>query len=235
MKCAYRIYFGGDCVIKIAIDGPSGAGKSTLSKCLAKELGFVYIDTVAMYRAAGLHCLRENINIKENSSMAADAVDKITIDINYSPEKGQKVILNGDDVTDEIRTPEVSIAASDVSAIKRVRLKLVELQRELSKSHNVIMDGRDIGTYVLPDADIKIFLTASNEERARRRHLELLEKGQKCEYEDVLKDMIYRDKNDSSREFAPLKAAEDSITVDTTGNTFEESFELLLNLIKERL
>ncbi|MBE7040297.1 MAG: (d)CMP kinase [Ruminococcaceae bacterium] len=222
-------------VIKIAIDGPSGAGKSTLSKKLAKELGFVYIDTGAMYRAAGLFCLRNGINIKEESDKAADCVEKITIDIIYLPEEGQKVILNGDDVTGEIRTPEVSIAASDVSAIKRVRLRLVELQREMAKSHNVLMDGRDIGTYVLPDADIKIFLTASNEERAKRRYAELLEKGQKCEYEDVYRDMLYRDKNDSSREFAPLKAAEDSIMVDTTGNTFEESFELLLNLIRERL
>jgi len=186
-------------------------------------------------RAAGLFCLRNGINIKEESDKAADCVEKITIDIIYLPEEGQKVILNGDDVTGEIRTPEVSIAASDVSAIKRVRLRLVELQREMAKSHNVLMDGRDIGTYVLPDADIKIFLTASNEERAKRRYAELLEKGQKCEYEDVYRDMLYRDKNDSSREFAPLKAAEDSIMVDTTGNTFEESFELLLNLIRERL
>jgi len=222
-------------LIKIAIDGPSGAGKSTLSKKLAKELGFVYIDTGAMYRAAGLFCIRNGINIKEESDKAADLVEKITIDIIYSPQEGQKVILNGDDVTDEIRTPEVSIAASDVSAIKRVRLHLVSLQREMAKSHNVLMDGRDIGTYVLPDADIKIFLTASNEERAKRRYEELLEKGQKCEYRDVYRDMLYRDKNDSSREFAPLKAAQDSIMVDTTGNTFEESFELLLNLIKERL
>lgn len=222
-------------MIKIAIDGPSGAGKSTLSKKLAKELGFVYIDTGAMYRAAGLYCLRKGVNIKEDSEKAADYVETIMIDITYSLEKGQKVLLNGEDVTDEIRTPEVSIAASDVSAIKRVRLRLVELQREMAKAHNVLMDGRDIGTYVLPDADIKIFLTASNEERAKRRYEELLAKGQKCEYEDVYKDMLYRDKNDSSREFSPLRAADDSITVDTTGNTFDESFELLLNLIKERL
>ncbi len=222
-------------MIKIAIDGPSGAGKSTLSKKLAKELGFVYIDTGAMYRAAGLYCLRKNINIKEESDKAADCVEQISIDITYSSEKGQKVLLNGEDVTSEIRTPEASIAASDVSAIKRVRLRLVELQREMAKSHNVLMDGRDIGTYVLPDADIKIFLTASNEERAKRRYAELLEKGQKVEYEDVYQDMLYRDKNDSSREFSPLKAAPDSITVDTTGNTFEESFELLLGLIKERI
>lgn len=222
-------------MIKIAIDGPSGAGKSTLSRKLAKELGFVYIDTGAMYRAAGLYCLREGINIKEDSEKAADCVDNITIEITYSPESGQLVLLNGEDVTEEIRTPQASIAASDVSAIKRVRLRLVELQREMAKAHNVLMDGRDIGTYVLPDADIKIFLTASNEERAKRRHAELIEKGQKCEYEEVLKDIIYRDKNDSTREFSPLKAAEDSILVDTTGNSFEESFELLLNLIKERL
>lgn len=222
-------------MIKIAIDGPSGAGKSTLSKRLAKELGFIYIDTGAMYRAAGLHCLNENINIKEESEKAADAVDKITIDISYGKDGTQEIFLNGCDVTDKIRTPEVSIAASDVSAIKRVRLKLVELQRELSKAHNVLMDGRDIGTYVLPDADVKIFLTATNEERAKRRYDELIAKGQKCEYEDVLKDMIYRDKNDSSREFAPLKAAEDAIVVDTTKNTFDESFFILLKLIKERL
>lgn len=222
-------------MIKIAIDGPSGAGKSTLSRKLAKELGFVYIDTGAMYRAAGLYCLREGISIKEDSEKAADCVDNITIEITYSPESGQLVLLNGEDVTEEIRTPQASIAASDVSAIKRVRLRLVELQREMAKAHNVLMDGRDIGTYVLPDADIKIFLTASNEERAKRRYAELIEKGQKCEYEEVLKDIIYRDKNDSTREFSPLKAAEDSILVDTTGNSFEESFELLLNLIKERL
>lgn len=222
-------------MIKIAIDGPSGAGKSTLSKKLAAELGFVYIDTGAMYRAAGLFCLMQGIDIKAENDKAADAVMTISIDITYQPEKGQKVFLNGDDVTDKIRTPEVSIAASDVSAIKKVRLRLVELQRELAKNHDVLMDGRDIGTYVLPDADIKIFLTASNEERARRRYEELLAKGEKCEYEDVLKDMLYRDKNDSSREFAPLKPAEDSLMVDTTGNTFEESFELLLKIIKERL
>lgn len=222
-------------MIKIAIDGPSGAGKSTLSRKLAKELGFVYIDTGAMYRAAGLYCLREGIDIKKDSEKAADSVDNITIEITYSPESGQLVLLNGEDVTEDIRTPQASIAASDVSAIKRVRLRLVELQREMAKANNVLMDGRDIGTYVLPDADIKIFLTASNEERAKRRHAELLEKGQKCEYEEVLKDIIYRDKNDSTREFSPLKAAEDSILVDTTGNSFEESFELLLNLIKERL
>ena len=221
-------------MIKIAIDGPSGAGKSTLSKRIARELGFIYIDTGAMYRAAGLHCIRKDIKIKEDSYKAADEVEKITIDIAHSQDGGQKVFLNGEDVTDKIRTPEVSIAASDVSAIKRVRLRLVEIQRELARNNNVLMDGRDIGTYVLPDADVKIFLTASSEERAKRRYKELLEKGQKCEYEDVLKDMLYRDKNDSSREFAPLKAAEDAITVDTTGNSFDESLDFLLNLIKQK-
>lgn len=222
-------------MVKIAIDGPSGAGKSTLSKKLAKELSYIYIDTGAMYRAAGLHCLTERIKIKEETEKAARAVDKITISISHSQEGEQRVFLNGVDVSDKIRTPEVSIAASDVSAIKEVRLKLVELQREMAKTNNVLMDGRDIGTYVLPDAEIKIFLTASAEERAKRRHKELLEKGQKCTIEEVLEDMIYRDKNDSQRAFAPLKAAEDAILVDTTECSFEESFQRLLNIIKERL
>lgn len=220
---------------KIAIDGPSGAGKSTLSRKLAKELSYIYIDTGAMYRAAGLHCIREGINIKTELEKAICAVKKITISIDYDENGEQRVILNGDDVTGKIRTPEVSIAASDVSAIKEVRLKLVELQREMAKTNNVLMDGRDIGTYVLPDAEIKIFLTASAEERAKRRHKELLEKGQNCSYEEVLKDMVYRDKNDSEREFAPLKAAEDAVLVDTTEYTFDESFEILLNIIRKRL
>lgn len=219
---------------KIAIDGPSGAGKSTLSKRLAETLGYIYIDTGAMYRAAGLFCISQGINIKEEPDRAADAVDTITIGMEYC-DAGQKVILNGEDVTTKIRTPEVSIAASDVSAIKRVRIKLVELQRELAKSNDVLMDGRDIGTFVLPDAEIKIFLTASAEERAKRRFDELILKGQSVLYEDVLKDMLYRDKNDSEREFSPLKAADDAICIDTTGNSFDESFNLLLNLIKERL
>ena len=222
-------------VIKIAIDGPSGAGKSTLSKLLAQELGYIYIDTGAMYRSAGLHCLNEGINIKENAEKAADAVSRINITISHGQDGLQNVFLNGENVNDKIRTPEVSIAASDVSAIKRVRLKLVELQRELAKSNNVIMDGRDIGTFVLPDAEIKFFLTATAEERAKRRYRELLEKGQSVTYEEVLKDMIYRDKNDSERAFAPLKAADDAIVVDTTDKNFDESFDCLLNLIKERL
>jgi len=222
-------------VIKIAIDGPSGAGKSTLSKLLAQELGYIYIDTGAMYRSAGLFCINEGINIKENPDKAAEAVNGISITISHGEDGVQNVFLNGENVNGKIRTPEVSIAASDVSAIKKVRLKLVELQRELAKSNNVIMDGRDIGTFVLPDAEIKIFLTASAQERAKRRYAELIEKGQTVTYEEVLQDMIYRDKNDSERAFAPLKAADDAIIVDTTDKNFSESFECLLTLIKERL
>ncbi len=220
---------------KIAIDGPSGAGKSTLSREIAKRLGFIYVDTGAMYRAAALACLRAGINCKKEPEAAAEKVGSIRIDIDYGEDGTQLVILDGEDVTGSIRTPEVSVAASDVSAIPAVRLKLVELQRELSKAHNVIMDGRDIGTYVLPDAEVKIFLTADVADRAKRRYDELVLKGESCTYEEVLADMQYRDKNDSSRAFAPLVPAQDSIQVDTSGNTYGESLDLLYQTIKERL
>ncbi len=220
---------------KVAIDGPSGAGKSTLSREIAKRLGFIYVDTGAMYRAAALACLRAGINSKKEPEAAAEKVGSIRIDIDYGGDGTQLVILDGEDVTGSIRTPEVSVAASDVSAIPAVRLKLVELQRELSKAHNVIMDGRDIGTYVLPDAEVKIFLTADVADRAKRRYDELVLKGESCTYEEVLADMQYRDENDSSRAFAPLVPAEDSIQVDTSGNTYGESLDLLYQTIKERL
>lgn len=222
-------------MFKVAIDGPSGAGKSTISKEIAKRLGFIYVDTGAMYRAAALKCIRENIQIKENPEKATLVVSQIVIDIDYGSDGTQLVYLDSEDVTNLIRTPDVSIGASDVSAIKEVRLKLVDLQRKLGEKHNVIMDGRDIGTYVLPDADVKIFLTATAEDRAKRRYDELILKGQTVAYDEVLQDMIYRDKNDSSRAFAPLKPADDSILIDTTGNELETSIDILYTIITERL
>ncbi len=220
--------------MKIAIDGPGGAGKSTLSKKLAKHFNLVYIDTGAMYRAAGLACVRRGINIKEETEAAISIVDSATIDL-IPDSAGQKIILNGEDVTALIRTPEISMAASDVSAIPEVRIRLVEMQRKLAETRDVIMDGRDIGTYVLPDAPIKIFLTASPEERAKRRFLELTERGEACKYEDVLAELLLRDKNDSTRAFSPLKQAEDSILVDTSEMNFEESLSHLITIIEERL
>ncbi|MBE7022089.1 MAG: (d)CMP kinase [Ruminococcaceae bacterium] len=220
--------------MKIAVDGPSGAGKSTLSKDIAARLGFVYIDTGAMYRAAALACLRAGINIKEHPEKAVETVRRSAIDLTAEAD-GQHIFLNGEDVTGLIRTPEISMGASDVSAIPEVRLCLVELQRALAETRNVIMDGRDIGTYVLPDAPVKIFLTATPETRAHRRFLELQERGTSCDYETVLADLKQRDKNDSTRAFAPLKAAEDSILVDTSALSYEESLTKLLSIIKERL
>lgn len=218
--------------LKIAIDGPAGAGKSSIAKAVAAKLGIVYIDTGAMYRAIGLAALRRGIDPKN-----ADAVMAILpeIDITISHDAGgQRIFLCGDDVSDEIRTPEVSVAASDVAVCAAVREKLLELQRGLAEKSDVIMDGRDIGTHVLPNADIKIFLTASVEERAMRRYRELKEKGTECSFEEVKRDMEYRDRNDSERAIAPLREAEDSVRVDTTGNSLDESVEKILCVIKER-
>lgn len=219
--------------IQIAIDGPAGAGKSTISKMVAKELGYIYIDTGAMYRAVGLAALRQGKNPK-NAAEVESILDSLEIEIRHDGGE-QHIYLDGENVSAEIRQPEVSVAASDVAVIPAVRLKLVELQRQLAAKENVIMDGRDIGTYVLPDAKVKIFLTASLEERARRRFEELQQKGDTSTLEEVQTDMAYRDKNDSGREFAPLKPAEDGIILDTTGNTLEQSVEQMLNLIREKI
>lgn len=219
--------------VKIAIDGPAGAGKSTISKIVSKRLNYIYIDTGAMYRTVALYAIRNQIDTK-NSRSVSEILDKIDINIEYSNGE-QQVFLNGENVSSVIRTPEISVGASDVAVIADVRHKLVELQRILAETKNVIMDGRDIGTYVLPNADVKIFLTASVDERAKRRYKELIEKGEKCTLDEVKRDMEYRDKNDSNREFAPLKAAEDAVIIDTTGCTQEESVELVIKTINKRL
>jgi cytidylate kinase len=216
------------------IDGPAGAGKSTISKLIAKKFNFLYIDTGAMYRAVGLKALRNNFDTKSDTEKIIKMMDDIDISISHGDD-GQHIYLDGEDVTSKIRTPEVSIAASDVSAIPEVRVKLASLQRKLAETDNIIMDGRDIGSYVLPNAQIKIFLTASIEDRARRRYEELIQNGMKVNYNDVKADIKYRDTNDSSRKVAPLKIPEGAIVIDTTGNTLEQSVRLLTDTIKERL
>lgn len=218
---------------KIAIDGPAGAGKSTMAKAIARNLGYIYIDTGAMYRAVALKAIRSNIDTKDEQQICS-LLEGLNITIRHDKD-GQVVIMNGEDVTHLIRTPQVSIGASDVAAIPEVRMKLVQLQRKLAEENNVVMDGRDIGSYVLPDANVKIFLTASVEDRAKRRYEEMLARGSECSYEEVKKDIEYRDKNDSSRAFAPLKVAEDAVVIDTTGNEIEQSIHIILNVIKEKL
>ena len=218
----------------IAIDGPSGAGKSTLAKRLAGELGFLYVDTGAIYRTVGLQVFRHGADPKEKHAVIA-LLDGMEIGLLHGPDGLQHMNLNGEDVTEEIRRHEISAYASAVSAIPEVRAFLLEQQRALAASHNVIMDGRDIGTVVLPYADVKIFLTAEPAERARRRWLELRERGQETDYDTVLKDLNLRDYQDSNRAAAPLRQAKDAIFADTTGLNFQESLELLLKLIRERL
>lgn len=222
-----------DNVINVAIDGPAGAGKSTISRAAAKASGFIYVDTGALYRAIGVNALRKGIDTKDKSAVAATLSD-ISVDIVF--ENGeQKVLLNGENVSSEIRTPPASMAASDVSAVPEVRAFLFDLQRDIAKRNNCIMDGRDIGTVVLPDAQVKIFLTASPEARAMRRYKELIEKGSDVEYKDVLEDLIQRDYNDSHREIAPLKPAEDGVILDTTDLNLEESINAIIKIIKEKV
>lgn len=218
--------------MKVAIDGPAGAGKSTISKAAAKRLGYIYIDTGAMYRGVGLYAVRNGIDPSDKEGIES-VLDKIDISIAYRDGE-QRIFLNGEDVSKDIRLPEISVAASNVAVIPKVRLKLVELQRALAEKSDVLMDGRDIGTYVLPDAEVKIFLTASPEERANRRYKELLEKGVKTEFSEVLADIKYRDKNDSEREFAPLKPAEDGIILDNTNLNIEESVDKICEIVHKR-
>ena len=219
--------------VAVAIDGPSGAGKSTIARVLAAQLGFVYVDTGALYRTVGLAVLRRGVD-PHDSAAVEPLLSELQVSLGYT-EGGQRVFLNGEDVSGSIRTPEVSMAASAVSALPPVRRFLFDVQRDTARRQNVIMDGRDIGTVVLPFADVKIFLTASAEDRARRRFEELLAKGTEVTFDEVLRDMKERDYNDSHRAAAPLRPAEDAVTVDTTGNTLEQSVELLKTLITERL
>ncbi len=220
--------------VSVAIDGPAGAGKSSVSKAAAKSLGFTYIDTGAMYRAAALFAIEHGIDLKNNVQELISHLDDIKIVIKYT-DQGQRIYLSGKDVSERIREEEVSVGASDVAVIPQVRTKLVELQREMAKSANVIMDGRDICEYVLPDAQVKIFLTASVDSRARRRYDELTAKGIECDFEKIKADMEYRDKNDSTRAVSPLKQAADATLVDTTDLTFEQAVEKVKELIKNVL
>ena len=220
--------------LSIAIDGPSGAGKSTLARMLAKNFGLIYVDTGALYRSIGLFVFRRGVASKD-AELVEKMLPEIKVELCYNNAGEQRVILNGEDVSDDIRLPEISIYASDVSAMPAVRRFLLEMQRDMARRYNVVMDGRDIGTVVLPEAGLKIFLTASAEERAKRRYEELQIKGVQTSFEEVLGDMIYRDKNDSSRAAAPLRPADDAVKVDTTGNTLERSFEVLTEIVKERM
>ena len=217
--------------MKVAIDGPAGAGKSTIARAAAKMLGFIYIDTGAMYRAVGLYAWRQGVDTKNDTEGVVRLLPEIEVTISHV-DGVQRVFLCGEDVSEEIRLPEISVAASNVAVIPEVRLKLVELQRALSEKTDVIMDGRDIGTYVLPDAEVKIFLTADVRKRAERRYLELAEKGVSTTLEEVLSDMEYRDKNDSGRAFAPLRQAEDAVLVDTSFNTPDESISEVVDIIR---
>ena len=219
-------------IINVAIDGPAGAGKSTVARAAAKTLGYIYVDTGALYRAVGLNALRNGIATDDAEAVGA-TLGSITVELKF--ENGeQQVLLNGENVSSEIRTPDASMAASNVSAIPAVRAFLFDLQRDIAAKNDCIMDGRDIGTVVLPDAQVKIFLTASPEIRARRRYDELIEKGQQVEFKDVLDDLIKRDYNDSHREVAPLKPAEDGVIVDTSGLNLEESINKVIEVIEEK-
>ena len=218
--------------ITIAIDGPGGAGKSTVAKAVAKKLDILYVDTGALYRTIGYYVRQHDVAPDDTEGVIA-CLDDIRIEVKYEDGK-QNVYLNGENPGDKIRTPEMSMYASKVSAIPKVRAFLLDTQRDIAKKNSVIMDGRDIGTVILPDADLKIFLTASEECRAKRRYDELIAKGKDVKYEDVLADLNQRDYNDMHREIAPLKVADDAVIADTTELDFEQSCELIAKIIKEK-
>ena len=218
----------------IAIDGPAGAGKSTIARYAAKTLGFIYVDTGALYRAIGLAAQRRGY-AGDDQAAVVPMLSEIKVELAFNEAHDQIVLLDGEDVSGLIRTPEISMMASAVSAIPEVRAYLLDLQRDMAHRNNVIMDGRDIGTVVLPDAQIKIFLSASPECRARRRYDELIEKGMDVKYEDILNDVIARDYADSHRDIAPLKPAADAIMVDTSGEDLETSVNKLVDLMRSRL
>lgn len=217
----------------IAIDGPSGAGKSTMAKGLAQELGFLYVDTGAIYRTVGLEVFRRGADPTDEKAVSA-VLPELNISMSYEADGVQHMYLGSEDVTETIRKHEISDYASKVSAIPAVRAYLLEMQRKLARENDVIMDGRDIGTVVLPEADLKIFLTASPEDRARRRFLELQQRGQNTDFDVVLHDVIQRDRQDTQREIAPLCQAADAVLVDTTGIDLNGSKALLRRIIRER-
>ena len=218
----------------IAVDGPAGAGKSSLSKKLAEVYGLVYLDTGAIYRTVGLACYRRGVDRKNETAVSA-VLPELDIRIRYNEEGQQRMILNGEDVSEAIRMPEISLCASEVSALPACRAYLLDMQRRFAREYNVILDGRDIGTVVLPNADLKIYLTASSEARAQRRFLELQQKGVEANFEEVLRDIILRDEQDMNRAIAPLRQAEDAVLVDTSELNLQESLEALCALVDERL
>ena len=220
--------------ISIAIDGPSGAGKSSLARQAAAALSYLYVDTGAIYRTIACYVLHQKIDPADEAAVIS-ALPQIQVELTYGADGLQHMHLNGEDVTSEIRLPQVSACASVVSAYPQVRSCLLDMQRSLARTHNVIMDGRDIGTVVLPHAQVKIFLTASPESRARRRCLELEQRGTPEPYEKVLEDIQHRDWNDTHRSAAPLRQAEDAVVLDTTTLDFAQSLAALLQIIKERV
>ena len=221
-------------IINVAIDGPAGAGKSTISRKAAAELGYIYIDTGALYRTVGLNALRKGADLQSDEAIIATITDDLKVELKFIDGE-QRMFLSDEDVSDKIRTPEASMPASRVSAVPKVREYLFDLQKKLARENSCVMDGRDIGTVVLPDADVKIFLTASPEARAERRFRELTEKGMDVKLEDVLADMIKRDYDDSHRAIAPLKQADDAILCDTSNIGLEESIALIIKTIKDNI
>lgn len=219
--------------IAVAIDGPVGAGKSSIARAAAARLGFVYCDTGALYRSVGLYCHRNGVDLKNAEEIAAQ-LDKIKPELRLI-DGTQHVFLNGEDVSEEIRLPEISMAASAVSAVPAVRAALLDLQRNVAANNSAIMDGRDIGTVVLPNAEVKIFLTASPEIRAKRRFDELIAKGKDVKFEDVLRELNERDYADMHRETAPLKQADDAVLADTSNLDFEQSVDLVCKIINDKI
>ena len=219
-------------MINIAIDGPAGAGKSSVAKAVAKKLGFIYVDTGALYRAVGVNALKNSIKTDDKEAVTA-MLPSTKVELKYV-DGVQRVILNDEDVSEAIRMPEASMAASNVSAIPEVRAFLLDLQHDMAEKNNVIMDGRDIGTVIIPDADLKVFMTASAECRAMRRFKELTERGQSVKYEDVLAEMNQRDGQDSSRAIAPTKAADDAIYFDNSELDFEQTVDAIIKMEEER-
>lgn len=218
---------------QIAIDGPAGAGKSTIAKSLAKELGLIYVDTGALYRAVGYYMCENGISIDDTNAVIG-ALANVRVSLGHVNGE-QRVFVNDTDVSDRIRTPQISMAASAVSAIPAVRAFLLALQRDIATTHSVVMDGRDIGTTILPNADVKIFLTATPEARAERRYKELIEKGERVTFDEVLADMKKRDYDDAHRAASPLRKAEDAIEVDTSALTLEESIARMKEVVLENL